>query len=80
MKIDLNDIETGIEALKKQSHDMDLIINLIINKYNLQNKEKLEVCQIGKFLYRINPELRIADKPQPPNPDFILNVGNKKIG
>lgn len=80
MRIDLNDIESGIEALKKQSHDMGLIINPIINKYNLQDKEKLEVCQIGKFLYRINPELRIEDKPQPPNPDFILKVDNKIIG
>jgi hypothetical protein len=80
MRIDLNDIESGIEALKKQSHDMGLIINPIINKYNLQDKEKLEVCQIGKFLYHINPELRISDKPQPPNPDFILKIDNKIIG
>jgi hypothetical protein len=80
MRIDLKDIESGIEALKKQSHDIGLIINPIINKYNLQDKEKLEVCQIGKFLYRINPELRIADKPQPPNPDFIIKVENKIIG
>ena len=80
MRIHLNDLETGIEALKKQSHDMGLIINPIINKYNLQDKEKLEVCQIGKFLYRINPELRITDKPQPPNPDFILKVDNKIVG
>lgn len=63
MKIDLNDIESEIEVLKKESHDIGLIINSIINKYNLQDKEKLEVCEIGKVLYRINPELRIADKP-----------------
>ncbi|ADQ15928.1 hypothetical protein Lbys_0132 [Leadbetterella byssophila DSM 17132] len=80
MRIDLNDIGNGIEALKNQSHDMGLIINPVINKYNLQDKEILEVCQIGKFLYRINPELRIADKPQPPNPDFIIKFDNKTIG
>jgi hypothetical protein len=80
MKIDLNDMTTGIEALKKQSDEMGLIINPIINKYNLLDKEKLEVCQIGKFLYLINPELRIAYKPQPPNPDFIIKVGDKTIG
>lgn len=80
MKIDLNDMSAGIEALKKQGHYMGLIINPIINKYNLKDKEKLEVCQIGKFLYRINPDLRIADKPEPPNPDFILQVDNKVIG
>jgi hypothetical protein len=78
--MNLNDMTTGIEALKKQSDEMGLIINPIINKYNLLNKEKLEVCQIGKFLYLINPELRIADKLQPPNPDFILKIGNKTIG
>lgn len=80
MIININDIESGIRALKIQSHDMGLIINPVINKYNLQDKEKLEVCQIGKFLYLINPELRIEDKPQPPNPDFILKVDNKIIG
>lgn len=80
MKIAFHDMEMGIEVLKKQDHDMGLIINPVINKYALKDKEILEVCQIGKFLYRINPELRIADKPQPPNPDFILEVGNKIIG
>ncbi len=80
MKIDSNGTEALIEALKKQSDEVDLIINPIINKYNLQDKEKFEVCQIGKFLYLLNPELRIADKPQPPNPDFILKVENKTIG
>jgi hypothetical protein len=80
MKIDLNDIEKSIAALKRQDNDMSLIINPIIEKYSLEDKEKLEVCQIGKFLYKINPELRIMDKPKPPNPDFVLKVDNKIIG
>ncbi len=80
MKIDLNNIEKSLDAFRKQESEMGLIINPIINKFNLEDKEKLEVCQIGKFLYRINPELRIADKPKPPNPDFILKIDSQTIG
>ena len=70
MRIDLNDIQNGIDAIKKQIQSIGHIINPIINKFNIQDKEKLEVCQIGKFLFQINPELRIEDKPQSPNPDW----------
>ncbi len=73
-------MEKVIDAIKKQRAEMGLIINPLINNYKLEDKEILEVCQVGKFLYKINPELRIADKPKPPNPDFIFKVDNKIIG
>jgi len=80
IKLDPANIRKSINAFKKQTNEIGLIINPIINNYRLKEKEKLEVCQIGKFLYNINPNLRILEKPAPPNPDFILNFEGKIIG
>lgn len=80
MQLDLNNIDKSIRAIKKQDVEMGLIINPIIDQFHLVDNEILEVCQIGKFLYCINPNLRITDKPKPPNPDFIIKVENKTIG
>jgi hypothetical protein len=41
--------------------------------------EILEVCQIGKFC-KINSEIKILEKPKPPDPDFIVEYQSKIIG
>ena len=79
-KINKDDLKKMIENSKNESTKLEEIINPIIEKYDLENKEVLEVCQIGKFVYKIDSEIRITEKPQPPSPDFIIIHKNKQIG
>lgn len=82
MTIDRNSINIKklISDFKKEHAELGKIINPIIEKYNLQKKEFIEVCQIGKFIYKINSEMRIIEKSEPPNPDFIIEHASKIIG
>ena len=59
---------------------MSGVINLILDNYELERKEILEVCQIGKFVQEIDAEIQIVDKPKPPSPDFIIRYNNQLIG
>lgn len=43
---------------------MGEIINPILGKYELEKKEILEACQIGKFVYKIDTEIRNFGKNQ----------------
>ncbi len=79
-KINKEDLKKLIENSKKERTELGAIINPIVEKYNLEKKEILEVCQIGKFVYKIDTEIRITAKPQPPSPDFIISHKNKQIG
>lgn len=79
-KLNINDIKKLISDSLQEGADMELIINPILEKYNLEKKEILEVCQIGKFIYKIDSEIRITEKPQPPDPDFIIEFKSKLIG
>lgn len=74
------DAKKLISDFKKEQTELGRIINPIIEKYNLPKKELIEVCQIGKFIYKINSEMRITEKPEPPNPDFIIEHASKLIG
>nr|WP_315222609.1 hypothetical protein [uncultured Flavobacterium sp.] len=80
MKIELLEIKKLIEYHKKEHTELGKIILPIIKKYNLLDKEILEVCQIGKFVCKINSEIKILEKPNPPNPDFIIKYKSKIIG
>jgi len=79
-EINKDDLKKLIENSKKERTELGEIINPILEKYNLEKKEVLEVCQIGKFVYEIDTEIRITEKPQPPSPDFIISHKNKQIG
>lgn len=77
----------NLDAIRKLINDSQIekeglgkIINPIIDKYNLSQKERLEVCQIGKFVYKIDSEINIIDKPEPPRPDFIIKYRSKLVG
>jgi len=80
MQIDLQSIKDLIKNSKKEKEGLGEIINPIIEKYNLSQKEILEVCQIGKFIFKIDSEINILDKPKPPRPDFIIEYQKKLIG
>jgi hypothetical protein len=80
MILDLDDLENSFFKLKQESLMLGLVINPILEKYDLVKKEKLELCQIGKFLLNVDSHIEIIEKPQPPNPDFILKLDNLKIG
>ncbi|WP_140485160.1 hypothetical protein [Flavobacterium sp. GSA192] len=80
MKIELSEVKKIIDHHKKEKTELGNIILPIIDKYNLPDKEILEVCQIGKFVYKINSEIKILEKPKPPDPDFIIEYQSKIIG
>ncbi|SFB13814.1 hypothetical protein SAMN05660845_1822 [Flavobacterium swingsii] len=80
MKIELSEVKKIIQHHKKEHTELGKIILPIIEKYNLPDKEILEVCQIGKFVYKINSEIKILEKPKPPDPDFIIEYQSKTIG
>ncbi|WCC43003.1 hypothetical protein PJJ26_04025 [Tenacibaculum finnmarkense] len=80
LEINIKDFKKVIENFKKEHTELEKIINSIIEKYDLEKKEILEVCQIGKFVYKIDTEIKIIEKPQPPSPDFIISHKDKKIG
>ena len=80
LEINKDDLKKLIENSKKESTELGEIINPILEKHDLEKKEVLEVCQIGKFVYKIDTEIRIIEKPQPPSPDFIISYKNKLVG
>jgi hypothetical protein len=65
---------------KIESLSLGRIINPILDNYDLEEKEILEVCQIGKFVHKVNSKIQIVQKPQPPDPDFIIAYEEKLIG
>lgn len=79
-KIDIEKFKKQIEAFKKESAELGNVINPILDNFDLNKQETLEVCQIGKFAYKIDSDIRIVDKPQPPNPDFIIKLNDNLIG
>ncbi len=80
MKISIENIKELIAKSKVEKEGLGKIINPIIEKYKLPKKEILEVCQIGKFVYKIDNEIRITEKPNPPRPDFVIEQNSKLIG
>ena len=79
-KIDIEQFKKQIEAFKKESAELGNVLNPILENFDLNKQETLEVCQIGKFAYKIDSDIRIVDKPQPPNPDFIIELNDNLIG
>lgn len=79
-EFDKEQFKKQIETFKKESAELGNVINPILEKFDLNKQETLEVCQIGKFAYKINSDIRILDKPQPPSPDFIIELNNNLIG
>jgi hypothetical protein len=80
MRIDINAVKKLLIDSKVESEGLGKIINPIIEKYNLPKKEIIEVCQIGKFIYKVDSEIIITEKPNPPRPDFIIKNDSKYIG
>jgi hypothetical protein len=79
-QIDINEIKDLIKRSKKANEELGHIIYPILENFKLNKQEVLEVCQIGKFAYKIDSNIKIVDKPQPPNPDFIIEQNDKLIG
>jgi hypothetical protein len=79
-KINRENIKKLMVSTKTDRKNLGKIIYPILDKFELEKKEILEVCQIGKFVHKIDTEIRITDKPKPPNPDFIIEYESKLIG
>lgn len=80
MQINIETVKELIQNYKVEKKSLEKIINPIIEKYKLSKKEILEVCQIGKFVHKIDGDLRIIEKPNPPRPDFIIEHESELIG
>lgn len=81
LQINMDVLKSLIADSKKNEREaLGEVINPILDKYDLDKKEVLELCQIGKFVCKIDSEIRIIDKPKPPSPDFIMGFNNKLIG
>jgi len=73
-------IEKAILDFHKKYDGMSDVIFPVLENYNLESKEELEICQIGKFVYLLDAGIKIVDKPKPPAPDFIIECNSLKIG
>lgn len=80
MKLDLNNLEDSLADFLEKDFALGQIINPVLDKFHFEKKEVIEICHIGKFLLNIDPNIKIIDKPRPPNPDFILNFNGLLIG
>ncbi len=80
LQIDKEELKKLIDQLKKEKQELGQIIYPILENFDLNKQEILEVCQVGKFVYKIDSGIKIIDKPQPPNPDFIIEFDNRLIG
>ena len=80
MRINIEDLKQQIADFKKESAELGKIIHPIVEQFELNKQELLEVCQIGKFTFKVDSQIKIIDKPQPPNPDFIIEFSDKLIG
>ncbi len=80
MKISIESIKKLVEDAKRERVNLGDIINPILHNYNLEKKEILEVCQIGKFIYNLNCQISFIEKPSPPRPDFIIQYDSKLVG
>lgn len=78
--INIEDIRSLVEKAKKEKSELGKVIYPILDRFELNKQEILEVCQIGKFVCKIDSEIRIEDKPKPPNPDFIISYQKNLIG
>jgi hypothetical protein len=79
-RIRKEDIKKLIQDSENDRVGLSKIISPVLDRFNLEKKEILEVCQIGKFVYKIDSEIRIIEKPKPPSPDFVVSYKNKLIG
>jgi len=79
-EIKIDDIKKLISNAKNERNELGKIINPILDNYDLEKKEILEVCQIGKFVLKVDANIKIKEKPQPPAPDFVIEYESKLIG
>jgi hypothetical protein len=78
--MEINGLEEFLVNFNKEHDELGKIINPILENYKLPDKEILEVCQIGKFVYKLDSSIKIIDKPKPPDPDFIITYKDKLVG
>lgn len=75
-----SDLENIIKQMNSDKKALGDVITPFLEKFVLEPKEILEVCQIGKFVLRVDTSIELIDKPKPPAPDFIISHDGKRIG
>lgn len=72
MDINQEHLKKLISDFKETSNQLKNLIDPILDKNSLPQKEILEVCQVAKFSKDINESVKIIEKGFPPSPDFII--------
>ena len=73
-------IEKVLSDYNAKYKGLEDVIYPLLNNKTLGKKESLEICQIGKFVYLIDSDMKIIEKTNPPLPDFLLLNNSSLIG
>ena len=79
LEFDFEEFKKIHEKLKRNKIEIKKALEPI-NLEEFENNELEEICHVGKFVAKFKGEVKIIDKTLPPNPDFVLQYKNKKIG
>jgi hypothetical protein len=71
---DLKNLRDEHMLFSQKMHQM--VDHLLVNENS--DKEKLEICQVGKFLILLDEDISITRKSE--SPDFIIQIKDKSIG
>lgn len=71
---DLKNLRDEHMVFSQKMHQM--VDHLLVNENS--DKEKLEICQVGKFLILLDEDISITRKSE--SPDFIIQIKDKSIG
>ena len=61
----------------KQSNNLEIIIRPFLTD-NLSEKQKIEICHVGKFLTLLEGKIEIVERSE--SPDFIISFNGEMIG
>jgi hypothetical protein len=77
MELNKENIAMLFQTMKNQKQDLGNIINPILPNCNSE-KERLELCHVGKMLWILDEEISIVKKFE--SPDFIIEKNGHRIG
>lgn len=78
--IDPKSLRELISDSKQEAKELGKIILPLLKEQNLSRNEVTEISHVGKFALKIDSQIKIIGKADPPNPDFIIELQSKLIG
>ena len=77
LNIDPEELKKAISKIKENQKCLNEIIGPFLTK-DLSRNQVIELCQVGKFIWLLDPSATIVRHDD--SPDFIISVNGKKIG